>query len=113
MFSRILGAAGLIGVLMAAAPAGASSAPVGHVSFIQVMANGVVLFNHNGNRTALPGCATNLGRWSFDGATPAGQAKLAVLMSIYMSGKQIVINGTGTCPDIAGIESVSDFYVSD
>lgn len=111
MINKFLSGIAMICALMIAAPAGASSAPAGSISTIQVLNNGVVLFNHNGARTALSGCATNLGRWSFDGATPAGQAKLSLLMSAYMANKQIAINGANNCNDFPGIESVSDFYL--
>lgn len=100
-----------VAALLQGAPAAASSTGAGHVSVIQVLDNGVVLFNHDGDRTAVPGCATNLGRWTFDGATPAGQAKLAVLMSAYALNKTIAINGLGACNQLGGMESVSTFYI--
>ncbi|KRA66226.1 hypothetical protein ASD79_02795 [Caulobacter sp. Root655] len=78
-----------------------------------MLSNGVVLFNHDGDRTTLPGCATNLGRWTFDGATPAGQAKLAVLMSAYGLNKRIVVAGLGACNETSGIESMNNFYLTD
>lgn len=108
-----LGAGMLVAVLLQGEPAAASSAPAGHVSLIEVLNNGVVLFNHDGNRTALPGCTTNLRRWAFDGATPAGQAKLAVLMSAYALNKRVVITGAAACNDLSGFESVGSFYLAD
>ncbi|MGR4866950.1 hypothetical protein [Caulobacter sp. LARHSG274] len=103
----------LVAALLTPALAVASSTGAGHISVIQVMDGGVVLFNHDGDRTALPGCATNQGRWAFDGSTPAGQAKLAVLMSAYALNKRIVITGLGACNQFGGMESVSNFYLAD
>jgi hypothetical protein len=108
-----MGVAMLVAALLAPGSATASSTGAGHISVIQVLDNGVVLFNHDGDRTALPSCATNQGRWTFDGATPAGQSKLAVLMSAYALNKRIVVAGLGACNQLGGMESVSNFYLAD
>jgi hypothetical protein len=90
-----------------------NSTEAGYVSDIFIMDDGQVLFNVSGGRTALPACqGAGLGsRWAFNGATPAGQAKLAALLSVYAMHKQLVVIGKSTCPDWGDTESVNYFRV--
>jgi hypothetical protein len=90
--------------LLMATPGLASSSGYGTISTILVL-DGKVFFNHTGSRTASPPCATQ-NRWVFNGATSQGQAMLSVLMTAYATGKQIAIDGSGTCPDWGDTETV-------
>ena len=102
----------LLGALTTASPASASTTGYGYVSQILVTNVGVVMFSFNGDRINRPACATNAGLWSFDGATPAGQAKLALLMSAYGLNKKINIVGLNTCPQVSSVESV-DYFMTE
>jgi hypothetical protein len=93
-------AAGLMIAVGIAGTAHASSASGGYVTNVYSMENGAVLFHHDGVRTSpLPGCqGPGLGtRWAFSVNTPAGQARLAILLSAYATHRKVQIIGKGTC----------------
>jgi hypothetical protein len=100
--------------LACASNALASVSQTGLVRGITANSGGVVYFYQSGARDALPGCATGQpGRWSLNGATPSGQALLAILLSANATGKKVVVAGKGNC-DVAGdTESVSFLYIDD
>ena len=90
-----------VGVCLALAsvsPSQASDAAPGYISNIMVTPDGVVMFDHSGARGTLAGChsATVPTRWAFNGATPAGQAKLSILLSAFAMNKRIQIAGLST-----------------
>ena len=100
--------------LMICLTAHASDAGPGTVHNIYIMENGVVLFHLTGSRTTLPACGTpNPSRWAFDSTTPAGQSKLAFLLTAYTSQKPVAIHGTSTCPQWADTETISHFMTAD
>ncbi|PXA84659.1 hypothetical protein DMC18_23635 [Caulobacter sp. D5] len=107
---RLVAAAAV--ALLFTSAAHASSTTIGDVSLVSVLKNGTVLFNHNGDRTARPACATNMGRWAFDGSTPAGQAKLSLLLTAYSSGKKIVVVGDGACGQGGDTETIDYIYTA-
>ena len=88
-------------------PSNASNVAAGYISDIMITPGGVVLFNVTGTRTALAACQSPAipTRWAFDGATPAGQVKMATLLSALSLQRQVTITGTGTCPDWGDTES--------
>lgn len=101
-----------ITTLSAACPAMASSSNQAYVGEIFGMARGVVLFNHAGVRSTLPSCGTpNPVRWAFDVTTPAGQARLSMLLSAKAMHLPIMIYGTGACTDWGDTETVDYFVV--
>jgi len=112
---KILGPISVAVALMAWSSAQASDANWGYVSYITPAANGYVYFIQSGTRTSLPGCASSSQpqRWVFDATTPAGQARLAVLLSAFGMHKQIYVYGLGSC--IAGdtTENVNFFHTGD
>ncbi|MEH0196836.1 hypothetical protein V7S57_15580 [Caulobacter sp. CCNWLY153] len=118
-FSKLSGRrliAALAGAAFAAAlatQAAASSSQAGTISAILPLRHGVVLFNHSGSRTATPACHTIPGRWAIDASTTAGQAALSVLMSAYLSGKQIAVLGQGNCSSHSDTEAVEHFVIVD
>ena len=103
----------IAGLLATGGIANASEAGPGMVHALYVMNNGTVLFHLTGSRTSMPACATMAGRWAFDGTTPAGQAKLAFLLSAYAAQKSIVIYGANACPDWGDTETVNYFHTAD
>ncbi|PXA84658.1 hypothetical protein DMC18_23630 [Caulobacter sp. D5] len=106
--------AGLLAATALVAPtAQASSSASGLVIYLHVMDNGTVLFHHLGSRTATPTCATNTARWAFDGSTPAGQAKLALLTTAYATKQPIVVYGKGACNVWGDTETVEYFHTMD
>ncbi len=98
-----------------AATVNASSAGVGTISNILATASGVVMFNHAGARSAAPSCQSSgvPTRWAINGATPAGQAMIATLLSAYSLGKSVQVVGTGACGDWVDTESVSLLQILD
>lgn len=84
----------------------------GTISAVHFMYNGVILFSVSAARTNVPPCATILQRFALNGTTPVGKLQVAGLLSAYAQGKQVVVIGTGTCPDWGDTESVSYFYIA-
>jgi hypothetical protein len=67
-----------------------------------------------GDRTARPACATYFPtRWAFDSTTPAGQAKLSLLLTAYTTQKPIAVYGTATCSQWGDTETTSHFMTAD
>jgi hypothetical protein len=72
-----------------------------------IVTEGKVFFDLGTTRTTLPACATPTpNRWVFKAATTDGQAMLATLLTLRGLGKQVSVQGTGTCPDWADTETV-------
>lgn len=108
-FRRLAAATAL---LLASSNAYASTAQPGYISQIFAMANGVVMFSSSGARSTPPGCqsAGVSQRWAIDATTPAGQAKVAALLTAYSLRKQIQIVGTGACPNWSDTETLDYFF---
>lgn len=104
----------VLAVLSVGSTAGASNTSPGLISRIHIMNNGLVFFHHAGQRApAPPTCHTNGTRWAFDGATPAGQAKLSALLSAYALKKPITIVGLDVCNAWPDTETVNYFIIED
>ena len=102
----------LVAVSCIASTAHASNSSSGSVSGILPL-NNLMLFNHNGSRPNVPACATVSGRWAFDASTPAGQSKVAALLTAYSLGKKITVFGAGQCDLWGDTETVSYFVIDD
>ena len=109
---RIFGFAVLAGIA-AAAPASASDASPANPTSLFAMGSGAVLFSQSGSRTATPTCHTISQRWAIDASTPAGQARLSVLLTAFALHKQIAVHGAGICSVWPDTETVDYFYVID
>lgn len=97
-----------------AAPGQASISETGKIYNIHVLGNGVVLFRHAGTRGTVPTCGqTEAVRWAFDGSTPQGQARLALLLTAYGAGKSVKVFGLGNCNVWGDTESVDYIVTSD
>jgi hypothetical protein len=110
---RFLTALVATAAMLAASSAHASNTGAGTVSNIHVLEGGVVLFTHNGTRSAVPGCATVSVRWAFDSSTPAGQSKLAMLLTAYSTKQPIVVHGKGSCVVWSDTETMDFMYTFD
>jgi|GEM_PF-1119321 len=84
----------------------------GTISLVHSMPDGVILFYLSGSRAPAPPSCNVVDRWAFNATTAAGQARLALLLTAYASGKVIAVHGTGTCPDRADTETVDFFYAA-
>lgn len=67
-----------------------------YITDITMLQNGVALFNTSATAPGLPSCAPT-GRWTIDGSTPAGQARLSALLSAFLAGRRVSVMGTGDC----------------
>lgn len=101
----------LIGALVAATEAQASSNTQGYVTEVLGMFNGIVMFNQTGDRSAVPSCASgNPNRWSIDVTSATGQARLSILLTAKALHKPIQVYGTGNCTGWPDTETV-DYLV--
>lgn len=115
ILSRVLGVAFFAGVLAAGSSAQASEAAPGYISEIIPFGDaGVILFNHDGVRSAAPACGAGLAtRWAFSAAGAGGQARLSALLSAYALHKKIYIVGAGTCGLWSDTETLNYFVIKD
>lgn len=96
-----------------AAAARASDAGSGLVGPLSSQTNGIVIFQHSGVRTGLPACHTAGGdQWSFDGRTPEGQGKLALLTTALALRKTVRVGGKSICGVWPDVEEVGSIVVS-
>jgi hypothetical protein len=70
------------------------------------------MFNSDGQRQGAT-CGTIAKRWAINAKTPAGQAKLALLLTAYSLGKQVEVRGANSCNDWPDTESVDYILVVD
>lgn len=100
-------------------PAMASNSTAGAI--VQVVASttsngpnagGVIIFSQQGTRSTRPACAT-MDRWVIGANTPGGQAIASTLLTAYISGKKIIVQGTGSSADWSDTESVNYFLIVD
>lgn len=104
---RIIASTLAISISMSSASASIGAA--GKVYRIIVFPNGIVMFDHSGQRSALPSCVESPqeARWTFDSTTPAGQGRLAQLLTAYATGAEVIVTGLGTCSDWSLTESIN------
>jgi len=93
----------------------AGGTAAGTLHQIVTFPNAVVAVSTNGSRTsAAPACAAaNPFQFAFDSSTATGKAQLAILLTAYASGKQVIIGGTGDCSVRGDAEALSYFYTND
>jgi hypothetical protein len=80
---------------------------------VHFLTNGIVMVYSDGNRSGIPTCATQTGRFAIDSTTPGEKAQLAGLLAAYAIGKPVVILGTGGCEVYGDSETINFFYTSD
>ena len=82
----------------AAGPAWAGSSGEGKIIRLQVRAtDGLHFVVIDGPLAGRPSCATQSYYMIADEHSDAGKDQFAVLLSAYMSGRAVMIEGTGTC----------------
>ena len=90
----------------AASPAWATGgAATGQIINVTVNSSGIVFFSSTGTHNNQPACATT-GRFAFSATTTAGQATLALLLSVYGLGRTVFVQGTGACDVASDSETV-------
>jgi hypothetical protein len=101
----------LLGLALIPGQASASSASAGKIYQISVE-QGKAFFYTTGERNAVPTCGGQLPtRWVFNAAIPEGQAMLSFLLTLFASGKPVIVVGTGVCTDWGDTETVR--YIMD
>jgi hypothetical protein len=68
----------------------------GHVSKIQSVQNGVVIFQTD-TQTGAPTCAAYSNQWAIDTSSLSGRAIYALLLTAVNQGKSVTVKGTGGC----------------
>lgn len=107
---KILLIAGCLGLSVNPAYAGSQTAG----KIISIASNppvggypAVFFFATNGTRNSPPACATLAGRWAIDGSAPSAQQSIATVLSAQAQGRQILIQGNGTCSVWGDTETAS------
>ena len=80
----------------------------GTVTRVSVRNNGVHWFYVTGNRTARPDCATFTYWFIQDENSVSGKSQFSMLLSAYLSGKTVTIEGTGSCSRHHDGEDIKD-----
>jgi len=83
----------------------------GNISNFHVLPDGRVVFYTSSTHNNAPPCATNTGRFAFNGATAAGRLQAAAVLTAFSTNKSLVIYGTGECSHLGDTESVDWFYI--
>lgn len=87
--------------------AGTASGPV--VSYA-VTENGILMFALTVNNPTPPACNTVLGRFAVNLNSVAGKAWYATIITSWVTGKTIYVEGRGDCSVIADSEAVKNIY---
>ena len=105
----------LLSAALAPAPAAAGQADYGMAVRLIISQANVAFFNSTGTRTNPASCAGPglQNRWAISLTTDAGKAILAAVMTAQARGKQVWINGTGTCSIWPDTESVDYIIIED
>lgn len=112
---RLFGAAWLVSIIAAASPC-LAAASWGNIVNVHPMARyGVIIFDQSGARSNAPSCQASgiPQRWAFRVDSAGGQSMLQTLLSAYVAGKRIWIDGTGNCSAWGDSETVLYFRIED
>lgn len=104
--------AAVTAVLLAGAPAAASQATMGNITWLNPSSAGTLIFNQTGTRTSRPACAS-LDRWVIGVSSAAGQMMASALLTAWSLHKRITVVGNGLCDVWGDTETVSYFVVED
>lgn len=77
---------------------------------VDVRNDGTFLVDVSQATTGAPACAAVTNRLSANSSTVGGKALLPLAISVYLSGKPVSIDGTGTCSEFSNIESIARIY---
>lgn len=104
--TKILALFSVLFSLMHPSVASAGGSQLGAISDILIQRDGRMFFSISGLRYGQPACATIVGRWVINLATPGGAAIAALIMSSQAQGKRVAVAGTNNCEDWSDTESV-------
>lgn len=107
--SLLIGIASATPIILGAFPAIAGSSN-GAVSRLLVNSSNTVMFTA-GSVANKPACSTVPNSWAFSLTTPSGKAMYALLLTAYAQGKQVVVEGTGTCSAWGDSETPLYIYI--
>ena len=91
-------------------PADAGVTTSVNIVAVDVRNDGTFLIDVSQPTTGAPACATTPGRLSANSNTAGGKALLQLAISVYLSGKPVIVYGTGTCSEFSDIESLIRIY---
>lgn len=89
--------------------AGATTNPVNIIA-IDVRADGKFIIDISQPMSGSPACAVTITRVSGNSNTIGGKALLQASVSYFLSGKQVIVDGTGTCTEYPTIESIANLH---
>jgi hypothetical protein len=95
-----------VSLLPLASSAQASGASLGQISDVIVSRSPQMMYFMQNTARTRAACATD-DHWVFSVSTAADQALAALVLSASVSGKKVIVIGTGTCADVANYESVN------
>ncbi|WP_152569460.1 MULTISPECIES: hypothetical protein [Sphingomonas] len=87
-------------------PALAGTAGYGVPINVLVTEWGFMLFNVVNNRLNAPSCATQTSRFAIPSNTDAGKSMISAILTAQSRGKQVYVNGAGTCNVCSDSETV-------
>jgi hypothetical protein len=105
----ILAGAILFVVVHPSPTAAGTTSPVNIVA-VDVRNDGTFLVDISQVTTGAPACATVTNRLSANSNTAGGKAMLQLAISVYLSGRPVSLDGTGTCSEFSNIESIARIY---
>ena len=80
------------------------------ITKVRVDRSGLVTIDFSANATQYgtpPACATVTNRMTADSNTAGGKAILQAALTAYLSGRQVYLEGTGTCSEFSTLESIN------
>jgi hypothetical protein len=91
-------------------PTDAGTTSTVNIVAVDVRNDGSFLIDISQATTGAPACASVTNRLSANSNTAGGKALLQLAISVYLSGKPVSIDGTGTCSEVANVESIFRIY---
>jgi hypothetical protein len=79
---------------------------VGTIVTVDTRKDGYFLVAVSSPSSGAPACATDVVRMSGNATTPGGKAILAMAMAAQLAGRQVHLEGSGSCVEYSQIESI-------
>ena len=103
-------AAAILFVILRPSSTGAGTTSAVNIVAVDVRNDGTFIVDISAVTTGAPACATVTDRLSANSNTAGGKALLQLAISVYLSGKLVSLDGTGTCSEFSNIESIARIY---
>jgi hypothetical protein len=103
-------AVAMLSVIFHPSPIDAGTTPTVNIVAVDVRNDGTYIVDVSQATTGAPACATVTNRLSANSSTAGGKALLQLAISVYLSGKAVTVEGTGTCSEFSNIESIARIY---